>query len=196
MANAPNAPSLSGGTLGGLPGDATTFKERTVQHNLVFTGYNPCNDDQIIAEGTRYENIRVTAGTGYFDSHNKVQDYFKGYAVNDPPPRPTRYKGENEFEHDMRITVLNGIDDEREVEQELNASGSEPDFKLKIYARYRVRPSSNIFDAATPQITYRARATCTTPGNCRKNDGCPDRDCENTKSEEYEIPSMPTVLPD
>jgi hypothetical protein len=183
---------------GGLPGtdvpdDAFTIKEKTVQHDVVFVGENPCNGDIIEARGTRYEALRVTAGTGYFDSHSRIKDYFKGFAVNDPDPPPTRYKGENEVEHDMRITLTSGIDEEREVEQDLKSpSGSDPDYKLRVYMRVRVRPGDNPFYAR--QVTYRARATCSVE-KCRKSGGCGDRDCETRETKIFDIPSIPTVQP-
>jgi hypothetical protein len=198
-ASAPNsnAPSLhesSPGGLGGVPGDALTFKEKTVQHDVVFVGFNPCNDDEIEARGTRYESLRVTAGTGYFDSHSRIQDYFKGYSVSDGPlDRPIRYKGQNEVEHDSRITLTSGIDDEKEVEEDLISQGSQnPDFKLRVFMRVRVRPGDDPFNAR--QITYRARATCSVE-KCRKSGGCGDRDCETRETKIFDIPQMPTVLP-
>jgi hypothetical protein len=192
-----NAPSLheegSTGGLGGLPGDAFTIKEKTVQHDVVFVGFNPCNDDAIEARGTRYETLRVTAGTGYFDSHSRIQDYFKGFSINDPYPPPTRYKGQNEVEHDSRITLTSGIDDEKEVEEDLISQGLQnPDFKLRIFMRVRVRPGDNPFYAR--QVTYRARATCSVE-KCRKSGGCGDRDCETRETKVFDIPQIPTVLP-
>jgi hypothetical protein len=192
-----SAPSLHTSD-GGLPGtdvpdDAFTIKEKTVQHDVTFVGENPCNGDEVVAKGTRYESLRVTAGTGYFDSHQKIKDYFKGFAVNDPDPPPTRYKGENEVEHDSRITLTSGIDEEREVEQDLISTGSNiPDYKLRVYMRVRVRPGDNPFHAR--QITYRARATCKQE-NCRRSGGCGDRDCETRETKIFDIPSIPTVQP-
>jgi hypothetical protein len=169
----------------GLPEETFTFSEKTVQRNVVFTGVNPCNGDAVRAEGTRYEKIKITARGDYFDSHHEIEDYFRGFAVNNPVQK---YKGEDEHEHDMTITA-NGLDDQLETEEYLKAIGPEPDWKLEVEQRYRVR-----FDEPRDmKVYFRARASCMPTSRCTVVGGCVDREFTTVSSDETEVRSLPGV---
>src|SRR5919106_2314385 len=117
-----------GGLGGGSGGE--TFKQRTVERNVVFVGVNPCNGDAVKAVGTRYESLTIIAREpSYFESRSRIKDHFRGYAVNDPYPPPTRYQGHDEHEHNEIITPTK-LESEVETHEHLIALGKEPDWKL------------------------------------------------------------------
>lgn len=182
----PNAQSSPSPTIvGGSPApvsDDFTFQEKTVQRNVVFTGVNPCNGDAVRLEGTRYEKIRISAGAGYFDSHHQIRDWcMRGYAINNPDQK---YKGTDEHEHHLKITTV-GMDEEFETEEYLKAIGPEPDWKLKLYQRYKARYD----DPLNMTVVFRARASC--PSQCSLPEGCIDRDFTLVAADEFPISQLP-----
>ena len=173
--------SVAGGSLASAP-DELEFEEKTVQRNVVFTGVNPCNGDAVRLEGTRYEKVRISAGVGYFDTHHKIRDWcMRGYAINN---RDQKYKGTDEHEHHMRVTTA-GLDDEAETEEYLKALGSEPDWKLKVYQRYRAR----FDDPLNMKVEFRAKASC--DNNCALPGGCVDREFTFVSADEFPISQLP-----
>jgi hypothetical protein len=164
--------------------DVYTFREKTVQRNVIFTGVNPCNGDAVRLEGTRYEKIRISAGVGYFDTHHKIRDScMRGYAINEPKQK---YKGTDEHEHHMKVTTA-GLDDEMETEEELIALGPEPDWKLKLYQRYKARYD----DPLDMRVEFRARASCA--HECSIPGGCIDRDFTFVSADEFPINELPEL---
>jgi hypothetical protein len=182
------SPSLHGT---GMPG-TDVFKQRTVERNVVFVGVNPCNGDAVRAEGTRYESLTLITReeAGYFESRSKIRDYFRGYAINDPVPPPTRYKGEDEHEHNEIISPTR-LESEVETHEHLVAIGPEPDWKLFFYERRRTDP----LQPWNTRVDYRAKASCS--HQCSLPEGCIDREMSLASFSEREVPSIPlaTTLP-
>lgn len=164
--------------------DNFTFKEKIVQRNVVFVGVNPCNGDAVRLEGTRYEKIRISVGVGYFDSHHKIHDScMRGYAINEPKQK---YKGSDEHEHHLKITTA-GVDDELETQEELEALGSEPDWKFRLYQRYKAR----FDDPLDMRVEYRARGSC--ESRCELPGGCIDREFTFVSADEFPISELPSL---
>jgi hypothetical protein len=182
------APSttLTSGSLAPDP-DRVEFKEKTVQRNVVFTGVNPCNGDAVRLEGTRYESIRITTGVGYFDSHHRIRDWcMRGFAIGNPQQK---YTGRDEHEHNLKITTL-GVNEEFETWEQLKALGSEPDWKLSFYQRYRAR----FDDPLNMKVEFRARASC--ESECVRPEGCIDREFTLVSADEVPIAALPVSPPD
>lgn len=184
-----DGPALTGsitppiGTPDGGNGDV--FKQRTVERNVVFVGVNPCNGDAVRAVGTRYEALTlIVREPSYFESRSRIKDRFYGYAINDPPPHPTRYKGEDEHEHNEVISPTR-LETEVETHEHLIALGPEPDWKLFFYERRRTDPTRPLHT----KIDYRAKASCSY--RCSLPGGCVDREMSLASFSETEIPSIP-----
>ena len=175
--------SLTGGSVVPDPDpDRFTFEEKLVQRNVVFTGVNPCNGDAVRLEGTRYEKIRISAGVGYFDSHHHIRDWcLRGYAIND---RRQKYEATDEHEHHLKITTA-GLDEETETQEYLKALGSEPDWRLKVYQRYRVRYE----DPLNIKVAFRAKASC--DHECALPGGCIEREFTLVTADEFPITELP-----
>lgn len=162
-----------------------TFRQRTVQRNVVFIGVNPCNGDAVRAEGTRREKLTlITRAPDYFESRSHIWDNFRGFAINDPFPPPTRYKGEDEHEHNQVITPTK-TDDEVETEEHLIAIGPEPNWKLYFYERRR----TDLLQPWNTRVEYRAKASCSS--RCSLPQGCIDREMSLASFNEVELPSLP-----
>jgi hypothetical protein len=165
-----------------LAPDEVTFEEKTVQRNVVFIGVNPCNGDAVRLEGRRFEKIRISASVASFETYHKIRDWcLKGFALNDPRQK---YNGTDEHEHRMKITTA-GLDDVLETEEELIALGPEPDWKLKIYQRYRARYD----DPLNMKVEFRSRASCA--NQCAIPGGCLDRDFTLVAADEFPISDLP-----
>lgn len=61
-----------------------TFKENTVERNVVFSGVNPCNGDMVKAMGKRHDKIRIVASPTSFAVDHHINDSFHGEAIDDP----------------------------------------------------------------------------------------------------------------
>lgn len=180
LSSAPLA-TVTSGSLAPEP-ERLEFKEKTVQRNVIFTGVNPCNGDAVRLEGTRYESIRISVGTGYFDSHHRIRDWcMRGYAIGNPAQK---YTGRDEHEHHLKITTA-GLDEEFETWEYLKALGSEPDWKLRLYQRYKARYD----DPLDMRVEFRSKASC--EHNCTLPEGCIDREFTLVTAEEFPISALP-----
>jgi hypothetical protein len=158
------------------------FKEKTVQRNVVFTGVNPCNGDAVRLEGIRYEKIRISVGAGYFESHHQIRDWcMRGFALNEPTQK---YTGRDEHEHHLKITPA-GLDETFETWEQLKALGPEPDWKLRVYQRYKVRYE----DPLNMRVEFRSKASC--EHNCSLPGGCVDREFTLVSADEFPISELP-----
>lgn len=158
------------------------FKEA---FQMVFTGANPCNGETYEARGTRLVDFKSTTTTDYFEARERIKDKFQGFAVIDLPPRPTRYKGEDEHDHYMKFVLTESSDDELETEEELVAVGPEPDWTLKFYRRRYV----DMRNPRNSRFEVRARGRC--KGKCTLPGGCPDVNFKVESFEETEVPPLP-----
>ena len=180
LSSAPVA-TVTSGSLAPEP-ERLEFKEKTVQRNVIFTGVNPCNGDAVRLEGTRYESIRISVGAGYFDSHHRIRDWcMRGYAIGNPEQK---YTGRDEHEHHLKITTA-GLDEEFETWESLKALGSEPDWKLRLYQRYKARYD----DPLNVRVEFRSRASC--EHNCTLPEGCVDREFTLVTADEFPISALP-----
>ncbi len=180
LSSAPVA-TVTSGSLAPEP-ERLEFKEKTVQRNVIFTGVNPCNGDAVRLEGTRYESIRISVGAGYFDSHHRIRDWcMRGYAIGNPEQK---YTGRDEHEHHLKITTA-GLDEEFETWEYLKALGSEPDWKLRLYQRYKARYD----DPLNMRVEFRSRASC--EHNCTLPEGCVDREFTLVTADEFPISALP-----
>jgi len=180
LSSAPVA-TVTSGSLAPEP-ERLEFKEKTVQRNVIFTGVNPCNGDAVRLEGTRYESIRISVGAGYFDSHHRIRDWcMRGYAIGNPEQK---YTGRDEHEHHLKITTA-GLDEEFETWESLKALGSEPDWKLRLYQRYKARYD----DPLNMRVEFRSRASC--EHNCTLPEGCVDREFTLVTADEFPISALP-----
>lgn len=180
LSSAPVA-TVTSGSLAPEP-ERLEFKEKTVQRNVIFTGVNPCNGDAVRLEGTRYESIRISVGAGYFDSHHRIRDWcMRGYAIGNPEQK---YTGRDEHEHHLKITTA-GLDEEFETWEYLKALGSEPDWKLRLYQRYKARYD----DPLNARVEFRSKASC--EHNCTLPEGCVDREFTLVTADEFPISALP-----
>jgi hypothetical protein len=161
------------------------FEEKTFQRDVVFTGANPCNGETYEARGTRRDHVKSTIASDYFESRHRFQDKFQGFAVIDLPPRPTRYKGEDEHDHHIKVVFAEGSDDELETEEELVAVGPEPDWTLKYHERRKIDMANPMNSRYEVRARGRCKGTCTLPG------GCPDVDFKLSSFQEIEVPPLP-----
>jgi hypothetical protein len=161
------------------------FEEKTFQRDLVFTGANPCNGETYEAQGTRRDHFKSTATADVFESRHRFQDKFQGFAVIDLPPRPTRYKGEDEHDHYTKVVWAEGSDSELETEEELVAVGPEPDWTFKYYERRKIDMTNPMNSRYEVRARGRCKGKCTLPG------GCPDVDFKLSSFREIEVPPLP-----
>lgn len=172
-----------GGSGGGSGGEK--FKERSVERNVVFVGVNPCNGDAVRAVGTRHEWLTIiTREPSYFESRSRIKDHFRGYAVNDPYPPPTRYEGHDEHEYNEIITPTKFVS-ETETHEHLISLGKEPNWKLFFYERRQ----TDLLNPLYTKVDYRAKASCS--HTCTLPEGCVDREMSLASFSETEIPSIP-----
>jgi hypothetical protein len=105
----------------------------------------------------------------------------RGFALNEPTQK---YTGRDEHEHHLKITPA-GLDETFETWERLKALGPEPDWKLRVYQRYKVRYE----DPLNMRVEFRSKASC--EHNCSLPGGCVDREFTLVSADEFPISELP-----
>jgi hypothetical protein len=177
VAASPNSPpvtSISGSVASASLGGSETFKDNTVERDVVFTGRNPCNGELVVARGKRHDKISMTASTNSFEVDHHLNDSFKsvaldeaGVEVNGPD---LEYVGSDV--HKDRLTIgLDGTQHRELTNEHLTRPGG-PNWIFHLH-------QTSEFSYTDPQnasVSMRGHASCPPTSRCTMPGGnCPDR---------------------
>ena len=166
----PVASTVAGGSVAPASIGSETFKENTVERNVVFTGVNPCNGDMVRAVGKRHDKIRIVATPTSFTTDHHINDSFRGEAVNDPAQA---YTGSDV--HSDRFEIgIDGVEHRELTNEHLIAQGQAPNWILHVHQRSDFR----FDDPLNPAVTFKGHASCPPESQCTLPGGCVDRELE------------------
>lgn len=145
-----------------------TFKENTVERNVVFSGVNPCNGDMVKAMGKRHDKIRIVASPTSFAVDHHINDSFHGEAIDDPNQD---YTGSDVHSDSFEIGI-DGVEHREITNEHLIAQGPAPNWILHVHQRSDFR----FADPLNPAVTFKGHASCPSDSRCTVAGGCVDRD--------------------
>jgi hypothetical protein len=153
---------------------AETFRENTVERNVVFTGVNPCNGDAVTATGKRHDKftartiVSPTNVTIEVDHH--INDSFRGEAINNPGQL---YTG-SDVHRDRFELGSEGVEHPDLTNEHLISQGPAPNWILHMRQKSKVR----FDDPLNPTVTFEGHASCPPTSECTVAGGCVDRSLE------------------
>lgn len=168
---APLTSTVAGGSVTSAASvGSETFKENTVERNVVFSGINPCNGDMVRAIGKRHDKIRIVATPTSFTTDHHINDSFRGEAVNDPSQA---YTG-SDVHTDRFEFGIDGVEHRELTNEHLIAQGQAPNWILHVHQRSDFR----FEDPLNPVVTFKGHASCPPESPCTLAGGCVDRELE------------------
>lgn len=145
-----------------------TFKENTVERNVVFSGVNPCNGDLVKAFGKRHDKIKIVASPTSFAADHHINDSFRGEAIEDPTQA---YTGSDV--HTDRFEIgIDGVEHRELTNEHLISQGPAPNWILHVHQRSDFR----FDDPLNPTVSFKAHASCPPESQCTMPGGCVDRE--------------------
>jgi hypothetical protein len=145
-----------------------TFRENTVERNVVFSGVNPCNGDAVKAFGKRHDKIKIVASATSFAVDHHINDSFRGEAIDDADQI---YTGSDVHKDNFEIGI-DGVEHRELTNEHLIANGPAPNWILHFHQRSDFR----FDDPLNPTVTFKGHASCPSDSRCTVPGGCVDRD--------------------
>lgn len=166
LAEAPRTTAISGGDVATATVGSETFRENTVERNVVFVGINPCNGDAVRAFGKRHDRFKAAVSPTSATLDHHINDSFRGEAINNP----TQVYTGSDVHQDRAAIGVDGVEHRELTNEHLISQGPAPNWILHVQQRSDLR----FTDPVNPVVTFSGHASCPPQSRCTREGGCPD----------------------